>query len=168
MKKKSFHECVIEYRKQLVKGYIKTAYSGLMKFIMDLKTHFEKNYPENNVSSGVYYGFMDVAYFTFAPEPLKKRKLKMAVLFNHNLFRFEIWLAGVNKQIQGRYQKLFRKGNWNEYHIPADTKGVDSIMEYILAENPDFSDLTALTANLEKGINQFSEDVKAFLSEQDT
>ena len=42
---KSFHEYINEYRKQLEKGAIKEAYKGLIKYIMDLKTHLKNKYP---------------------------------------------------------------------------------------------------------------------------
>jgi hypothetical protein len=42
-------------------------------------------------------------------------------------------------------------------------KGVDSIVEYILVDNPDFSDLDALTNQIEKGTLKFIEDVERFL-----
>ena len=43
-------------------------------------------------------------------------------------------------------------------------KGVDSIIEGILVENPDFSDLDALTKHIERGTLKFIEDVENFLS----
>lgn len=83
----SFHECMQEYRKQLEKGYIQEAYKGLMGFIMDLRVHFKNKYPEYFVSGSVYYGFMDMTYFSFIPESLKRRKLKIAIVFIHETFR---------------------------------------------------------------------------------
>ena len=44
------------------------------------------------------------------------------------------------------------------------TKGVDSIMEHILVDNPDFSDLDALTGQIEKGTLNFISDIEDFLS----
>ena len=35
-----------EYRKQLEKGVIQRAYQGLMKYTMDLRTHFGKKFPD--------------------------------------------------------------------------------------------------------------------------
>ena len=36
----SFHEYMIEYKKQLQKGTIKAAYKGLMDYFMGLRTYF--------------------------------------------------------------------------------------------------------------------------------
>ena len=105
-----------------------------------------------------------MTYFSFFPESLKLRKLKVAIVFIHDTFRFEVWLAGYNKQVQTKYWKLFKESDWNKYRIPSTTKGVDSIIEYILVENPDFSDLDTLTKQIEKGTLKFIKDIEDFLS----
>jgi len=160
----SFHESMSEYRKQLEKGAIKEAYKGLMEYIMDLRTYFKDKYPDYFVSGSIYYGYMDMTYFSFFPKSLKNRNLKIAIVFNHDAFRFEVWLAGYNKQVQSKFWKLFRESDWNKYHIVSTTKGVDSIIEYILVDNPDFSDLDTITKQIERGTLKFIEDVESFLS----
>lgn len=160
-----FHEYIAEYKKQLEKGAIKAAYRGLMEYIMDLKTHFKNKYPDYFVSGSVYFGYMDMTYFSFFPKSLKRQKLKVAIVFLHDAFRFEVWLAGANKQVQAKYWKLFKENNWNKHHIVSTTKGVDSIVESILVGAPDFRDLEALTNQIERGTLKFIKDVEEFLSE---
>jgi len=160
----SFHEYIAEYRKQLKKGDIKEVYKGLIKYIMDLRVHFKNRYPDYFVSGSIYYGYMDMTYFSFFPKSLKSRKLKIAIVFIHDTFQFEVWLAGYNKQVQKKYWKLFKEINWNKYHIPSNIKGIDSIIEYTLVNNPDFSDLDALTKQIEKGALKFIRDAENFLS----
>ena len=162
----SFHEYIDEYKKQLKKGTIKAAYKGLIKYIMNLRLHFKNKYPDYFVSSSIYYGYMDMAYFSLFPKSLKQRKLKIAIVFIHDTFRFEVWLVGYNKQIQAKYWTLIKESDWNKYHIPSSTKGVDSIIEFILVDNPDFSDLDALTKQIEKGTLDFIKDVENFLSKK--
>jgi len=159
----SFPEYMQEYRKQLDRGYIQEAYRGLMKYIMDLRVYFKKRYPEYFVS-GIYYGYMDMTYFSFSPGSLKNRKLKIAIVFVHETFRFEVWLAGSNKKVQSRYWELIKVGNWDEYHIPSTTLGVDSIMEHVLIDDPDFSDLNSLTQQIETGTLKFIDDIENFFS----
>ena len=161
----SLQRAMIEYRKQLEKGTIKKAYRGLMDYIMGLRTHFKNKYPQY-LTSSIYFGYMDMTYFSLFPKSLKRQKLKIAVVFVHEAFRFEVWLAGVNKSVQAKYWKLFKENNWNKYHIVATPKGVDSIVEHILVDNPDFSDLEALTKQIETGTLKFIVDVEDFLSKQ--
>ncbi|MFX0183481.1 MAG: DUF7000 family protein [Candidatus Hodarchaeota archaeon] len=159
-----FHEYMNEYRIQIKKGDIKEAYKGLMEYIIGLRLHFKSKYPGYFVSGSIYYGYMDMTYFSFMPESLKQRKLKIAIVFIHDTFRFEVWLGGYNKKVQAEYWKLFKESNWNKYHIVSTTTGVDSIIEYILVDNPDFSNLDTLTAQIERGTLKFIKDVENFLS----
>jgi len=159
----SFSEYMLEYKKQLEKGQIQEAYRGLMSYIMDLRTYFKNKYPHYFIS-GVYFGYMDMSYFSFTPELLKNRKMKIAVVFVHETFRFEVWLAGSNKKVQKKYWELFKESDWNEYKIPPSIKGIDSIVEHILVENPDFSDLDDLREQIETGTLEFIDNVENFLS----
>ncbi len=162
---KSFNEYVSEYKKQVGKGDIKEAYRRLMEYIMDLRIHFKSGYPEYFVSGNIYQGYMDMTYFSFIPDSLKSKKLKVAIVFIHDTIRFEAWLAGYNKQVQAKYWKLFKDSGWDKYRIPLTTEGVDSIVECILADNPDFNDPDSLTSQIDRGTLKFIHDVETFLSE---
>jgi len=165
-KMEPFHECINEYRKQLKKGYIQVAYKGLMEYIMGLRSYLKTKYPDYILSGSIYHGYMDMTYFSFFTGSLKSKKLKTGIVFNYGNFRFEVWLFGYNKNVQNKYWNLFKayESYWKKYHIPVNTKGVDSIMEYILVDNPDFNDLDTLTEQIEKGTLEFIDDVENFLS----
>ena len=104
----TFYESMNEYKKQLEKGAIIEAYRGLMEYFNSLRLYFKKKYPDDSVSSSVYYGYMDMTYFSFFRKSLKHRKLKIAIVFLHEEFRFEVWLSATNKDAQRKYIKLFR------------------------------------------------------------
>ena len=163
---KSFHESMIEYKKQLQNGDIQDAYRGLMEYFRDLRSYFRKKYPDYSISSSIYYGYMDMTYFSFNPESIKRRNLKIAIVFVHDKFRFEVWLAALNKNVQAKYWKLLKESGWNQYHIAKTTKGFDSILDHVLVNDPDFSDLVALTTIIEEGTLKFTRDIEDFLSEQ--
>jgi hypothetical protein len=159
----SFNACVIVYRKQMQQGAIQKAYQGLLEYVMSLKTRFSQNCPDW-APGNIYHGYMDMTYFPLFPPSLKSRKLKIAIVLVHASVRFEVWLVGYNKQIQSRYWKLFKEHVWLNYRIPATLKGVDSIIEHTLVDNPDFSDLDALTQQIDKQVSIFIADIQAFLS----
>ena len=161
----SFHDNMNEYRKQLQKGAIITAYQGLMAYFRDLRYHFKNKFPDFTVSGNVYYGFMDMTYFHLFSKSLKQQKLKIVVLFLHETFRFEVWLSGLNKQVQSHYLKFFKEKNWNKYHIASTTKNIDYILDHVLLANPDFSDFDVLTTEIERGTLTFLKDVERILSE---
>lgn len=162
---KPFHECMSEYKRLMGEGCIKEAYRGLMEYTMGLKSDLKNKYPDYVVSGSIYYGYLDMTYFSFFPELLKLRKLKVAIVFMHDTCRFEVWLAGYNKEIQTKYWKLFKEGDWNKYYIPSTTQGVDSIIEHTLVKDPDFRDLDALTEQIERGTLEFIGDVENYLSQ---
>jgi hypothetical protein len=154
-----------EYRRQLEKGAIQKAYKGLMDYFMDLRTHFNKKYPDYSGSGNIYFGYMDMTYYALFPKSLKDRGLKIAIVFLHCQFRFEVWLSGINKQVQGKYWKLFKESGWTKYPIVSSLKGADSIVEGVLVEDPDFNDLDGLTKKIEGGTLKFIQEVEGFLSQ---
>lgn len=160
----SFQDCMNEYRQQLANGAIQAAYKGLMEYIWALRAHFEKKFPDYGVPGSIYYGYMDMTYFSVLPPSLKDRKLKIAIVFLHREFRFEVWLAAVNKQVQARYWNVIRESGWNRYRLVPSIHGADSILEQILVDPPDFGDLDALTRQIETGTLRFIADVEGFLS----
>jgi hypothetical protein len=162
----SFPGSVMEYRKQLTKGAIQIAYKGLMEFVMNLRTKLMNKYPEYYVSGSIYYGYMDMTYFSFFPKSFAQKKLKIAIVFLHEAFRFEVWLAGNNKQVQTKYWKLIKESGWKKYRIVPTTKGYDSIIEDIIVENPDFSDPEGLSRQIERSTIKFISDVESFISSQ--
>ena len=92
-----------------------------------------------------------------------ERKLKVGIVFLHKEFRFDVWLFGINKNIQKKYLQLFKDSNWKKYNITSTTRNVDFIIEHVLINNPDFSNLDTLTRQIEKGTLEFIEDVEKFL-----
>ena len=160
----SFHESMNEYRKQLAKGSIQVAYRGLMDYLQALRAHIQKRHPEFSVPGSLYFGYMDMSYFSIVPDSLKSRSLKIAVVFLHEAFRFEIWLAAANKSVQAEYLKKIKDSGWDKYRIVPSVQGYDSIIEHILVTEPDFSDLAALTTRIDQGIMEFIKDSENFLA----
>lgn len=159
----TLQEQMTEYKKQLKKGMVQKAYKGLMDYIMTLRTHFKNKYPDYSVS-GIYFGYMDMTYFAITPRSLTDRKLKIAVVFVHENCRFEVWLAGQNKQVQKQYWQLFKETGWNKYYLVSTTRSADAILEHILVEDPDFSSPDILTKQIEQGLLTFIMDIDRYLT----
>ena len=159
----SWPEDIQEYKRQLGKGTIQRAYRGLMEYMMGLRTFLGNKYPDFTVSGSIYYGYMDMTYFSFFPKSFKAHNLKIAVVFIHEAFRFEVWLAGSNKQIQTKYWGMIKESGWKKYLLVPTTQGVDAIIEHVLVEDPDFSDPDALTGQIERRTLAFIRDVEDWL-----
>ena len=160
----SFAESMEEFRRQLENGAIQEAYQGLMQYVRDLRTHFKVAYPQYPVSGSIYYGYMDMTTFSLFPESLKRRGLKVAIVFVYDSFRFEVWLSGSNRKIQSEYWALFKGSDWHKYDLSSDPKREDYVMGHILDGNPDFGDLDTLTGQIERGTLEFIKDVEGALS----
>jgi len=159
----SLNDSVTEYKKQLDKGDIQIAYRGLIEYMMGLKTFFKRKYPDFLVPGSLYQGYMDMTYFALFPDDLKERKLKIAIVLIHDKMKFEIWLSGINKQIQTKYWNMLKSKDIKVYHLPETLKGSDSIVEYSLAIDPDFNDPEALTRQIESGTLKFIKDIKGLI-----
>ena len=158
-----FQEHMADYKNQLQKGSIQKAYQGLMAYTRDLRSHLENQYPDHHVPSNIYYGYMDMTYFSFFPGSLKERNLKAGIVFQHEEFRFEVWLFGVNKKVQSKYWQMIKDSSWEKYDLSPTPKSFDHIIRHVLIEDPDFSDLDALTEKIERGTLDFIKDVEGFL-----
>jgi hypothetical protein len=152
------------YKIQMQKGVIQQAYKGLLEYIMGLRTHFQTKYPGYFVSGSIYYGYMDMTYFSVVPETFQQRKLKIALVFIHETCRFEVWLAASNKQVQSEYWKMIKDSGWDKYRLAPSVKGNDSILEQVIVEDPDFRDLDRLTQQIEAATLEFIQDIEDFLS----
>lgn len=84
-------------------------------------------------------------------------------MFNHRKVRFEIWLAGQNKQIQKQYREIFKGSNWNKYHIPSEIDNGFSIVDNVLVEDPDLDDFEALTEEIETKSLEFINEIMRIL-----
>jgi hypothetical protein len=164
----SFAEAMNVYREQLAKGAIQIAYKGLMDYFLELRTCLKNKYPDYFVSGSLYYGYMDMTYFSFTPKSLQERSLKIAIVFNYQAFRFEAWLAAANRQVQHKYWRLFSGSPWPAYRVTAPAPGVDSIMACNLAEDFSFDDLRGLTARIMENTAGFIHPVERFLADHDT
>jgi len=158
----SMQEDMKEFRRQLGKGAIQKAYGALLSYMMGLRTHFVNTYEDSTVS-GLYQGYMDMTYFALFPPALKRRDLKVAIVFNYEAFRFEAWLAARNRTIQRQYWELFRDSQWPAYRVVAPTRGIDSIVECDLAKDFDLGDADALTSSIETATQVFIDDMVKFI-----
>lgn len=151
-----------EYQHQLSKGHIQKAYVGIMTFMTSLKSYLHKKYPDHATST-LYLGYMDMSYIAFTPSHLKEKKLKIAIVFLHKVCRFEAWLVGANRKIQSKVINRLSNQNIENYKLSRVSPGVDSIIETILVEQPDFDMPNALIKQIEEKTIGFIDDMTTLL-----
>lgn len=154
---KSLNNYLKEYKGLLERGTLQKAYRGLMMYISNLRIHFINKYPNGFAAGNVYQGYMDISYFSFTPESLKQKKLKIVIVFDHEKMQFDVCLAGQNKQIQEKYWKLLKNKPWSRYELSSTPQ--DFIVGTTLADKPDFDNLNGLTKQIENGVMKFIRDI---------
>lgn len=153
-----------EYQSLLEAGSIQKAYRGILGFMSNLKVHLERKYPYH-LTSSLYPGYMDMTYFAFTPKSLKNRKLKVAIVFLHEECRFDVWLGATNRRIQSGFIEMLRNKDLGTYQLSIVGSGVDSIIETVLVDEPDFDRLDELKAKIEDKLLPFIDDVTALLGD---
>src|SRR5690606_5654115 len=144
------------YKEQLKIGDIQKAYSGLVKYVMQLRTSLSKNLSDSYSFGNLLQGYMDYTYFYYSNDFLKKRKLKFGLVLNHPKMQFEVWLLGQTRPIQEEYWQFFKATKWNN---DKTTKPKYSILEALLIENPDFNDLDSLSQQIESKLVSISSNI---------
>lgn len=161
----SLNESMIEYGKLINETNLQKAYKGLMQYMKDLRTHLKEKYPEYDVSTNLYPGYLDLTFFSFTTELSKKKDLKYMVVFIHEKTEFQIWLSGRNREVMSAYHQKFKTCQMGDYILTKDETGMSAIIEATLVDKPDFDQLTELTHQIEKGIGIFNKDIeKNYLS----
>lgn len=156
----SLNQHIREYKMQLDKGHIQKAYQGILHYLMELRVHFQNEYPDLHLTSSINEGRMNMSYFAFSSGFLKKRKLKIVVIFNHNTISFEAWLCGFNKKVQKEYWEIIKAISWGQYYIPDSIGGNFSILEHKITETPNFDDPDGLTKQIESKVLVFLKDIE--------
>lgn len=157
---KNLNQYVAVYKEQLKKGDILVAYNELVKFIMKLRSTFNKSLSNKFSFSGILHGYMDYTYFYYSNDFLKSKKLKLGLVLNHLEMRFEIWLLGNTIPVQKKYWDLLKTSKWN---IDKKEMPKYSILEAVIENNPNFDDLPMLSENIEKKLIKVSDEIIAHL-----
>lgn len=134
-----------------------------MTFMSELRIYLEGKHPDYSASA-LYFGYMDMTYFAFTPVALKEKKLKIAIVFLHEDCKFELWLAGSNRKIQAEYIELLKLKDIGKYTLTQINPGVDSIIESIIVEQPNFNDIEQLKKQIETKTLEFVKDIISILN----
>ncbi len=140
MSDKNMNQLVSSYKEVLTDGEFQMTYQYLVSIIQNLRTMFLKEYKGTYTVSSVLHGYIDVTYFYLQNDLLKKSKLKLALVLNHQKAEFEIWLVAQTKEIQINYWQKMKNEKW----VDSQNMPQYSIFERTLLENPDFNNKSKL------------------------
>lgn len=121
-----------EYKNIMKNTNLQKGYQEIIKLFRYLKIYFEKEMPEFKFTSNIVENNMDYSYFQFTNDKLKKNKLKIVFVFIHKEFKFQIWLSGINRNIQNIYKNT-------KYNLSINPNKTDYILSKDL--NLNYNDL---------------------------
>lgn len=160
----NLNEKIKRYNDELKKGYLQDAYRGIMEFMSGIRTHLSECHPEM-AAGALYQGYMDMTFFTITPETLKKQRLKVALVYLHELNSFEVWLSGANRQVQSDFLRLLKGRDLTGCKLSEAAPGIDSIVSKTIAEDPDFSEMESLRTRLQDEAMRFIDDMERLLKD---
>ncbi|MCE0555897.1 hypothetical protein [Motilimonas sp. E26] len=141
---KNINACIPAYKKALASGEIQKTYQSLVGIVQTLRSEFHKTYKGEFSIANVLHGYIDFTYFYLQNDYLKKNKLKLALVLNHQKVCFEIWLLGQTKDVQKGYWEKLKGVQWlNEESMPEW-----SIFEIVMLADPDFENPEKLSESI--------------------
>ena len=144
---RQMQSCIESYTRQVRLGELPKAYREILSFLSKLRGSLAKKYPAYTCQA-LYAGYMDMSYFACTPPFLRERRLKVAIVYVHQLMRFEIWLGGVNRSVHAAFRERLRTIGLGEFSLSETGPGVDSILQAILEDHPDFNRQDLLSHHL--------------------
>lgn len=146
-----------EYKTLLQTTDLIEAYQEFIKLFRFLRIELEKTMTEYRFQGNIAENGMDYSYLLFWNEELKSKGLKIAVVFVHRDFRFEVWVSGFNRKYQSKYYDILK-----DKEIPFELTSSPTKTDYILRVPADISDISNGDYVVEK-IKSISDELLIFI-----
>ena len=147
-----------EYQDYIANSKIQATYEYLIQFIAKIQLVFnhETNYQTTNISPG----YMDYTYFSFFTPTMREKKLRFCLVLNHETIQFELWLMGLNAEIQEQY--------WNQFYSYKTKKSHKnmtklSIYEVVIDDKPNFENPEKLIKTIVETATEKATEIEAIL-----
>ncbi|GAA0360370.1 hypothetical protein GCM10009092_25730 [Bowmanella denitrificans] len=155
MSYKSLSARIPAYKLHFASGELQRTYQDLVSVVQGLRTEFYNKYKGQFTVAKVLHGYIDFTYFYLQNDYLKKHKLKLAIVFNHQRVQFELWLLGQTKDVQISYWKKLQGVKW----VNKDAMPEWSIFEILMLADPDFDDTKALSESIYNAFSALSVEI---------
>ncbi len=155
MSDESLNARISAYKKAFASGEIQKTYQSLVGIVQNLRTEFSKKYKGEYSVANVLHGYIDFTYYYLQNNYLKKNKLKLAIVLNHQQVQFELWLLGQTKDVQVHYWEKLKDVKW----VNGETMPEYSIFEITLLTNPDFDNKEKLSESIHSAFESLSREV---------
>ena len=143
-----------DYKDIIKTTNLQKGYQEFIKFFRYLKIYLEKELNNYYFTGNIVENNMDYSYFQFTNKELKSRGLKIVIAFIHQDFNYEVWLSGINRNIQNKYYNEVQN-KLQKYVITSNPNRTDYIIKSTLVNNPDYDDLDKLLLEIKTNIAEF-------------
>jgi hypothetical protein len=151
----SLNTRISAYKEAFASGELQKTYQSLVSIFQNLRTEFSKIYKDEFSVANVQHGYIDFTYFYLQNDYLKKSKLKLAIVLNHQQAHFELWLLGQTKAVQIRYWEELKGVKWVNPEIMPEY----SIFEVTLLAKPNFDDNKELSKAIHNAFATLSQEI---------
>jgi hypothetical protein len=155
MSEKGLNALIPNYKKTLANGEIQKAYQSLVGIVQNIRTDFSKTFEDQYTVANVLHGYIDFTYFYLQNDYLKNRKLKFAIVFNHQQAYFELWLLGQTKNVQVNNWKKLKGSKW----VTSEVMPKYSIFDIVLLPSPDFENYKKLSKSINTAFDSVSKEI---------
>jgi len=137
---------IYEYQRLLQTTDLLKGYQEFVKFFRLLRTYLQRELSDYSFTGNIVENNMDYSYFQFTNAELKAEGLKIVIAFVHADFEYQIWLSGLNRELQTKHQqrmKDFFPVEQMPYPYSLDLTGLPAKTDYIvkakLVDDVDYS-----------------------------
>ena len=155
MSDQSLNAQIPSYKKAFASGEIQRTYQILVGIVHNFRNEFHNMYKGEFSVANVIQGYIDFTYFYLQNDYLKKNKLKLAIVLNHQQVHFEVWLLGQTKDVQIDYWEKLKGVKW----VKEDVMPKYSIFEIVMLANPDFDNSTKLSESIYSAFEALTKEI---------
>jgi hypothetical protein len=150
---------IYEYQKLLQTTNLQKGYQEFVKFFRNLRTYLQKELPEYTFTGNIVENNMDYSYFQFTNDNLKSKGLKIVIAFVHTDFAYQIWLSGLNREVQRKHYD-YLKDKSHTYTLTGNPNKTDYILKKPLIGECNYNDLEGLLNRIKISAFEFINNVE--------
>jgi hypothetical protein len=152
-----------DLKDQLSKGRIQKAYRYIFDIFTELGNEIKNSKNKVISTTSLYHGYLDMTYLPVTTETLKSNGLKIAIVFNYSLFRFEIWLSAVNRKKRNEVLEVISQSKWQKYKTVQNDENTDAIIEIQINGINEFNNTNRIVSLITKETIVFIDDIEEFI-----
>lgn len=99
---------IYEYQRLLQTTDLLKGYQEFVKFFRLLRTYLQRELSDYSFTRNIVENNMDYSYFQFTNAELKTEGLKIVIAFVHADFEYQVWLSGLNRELQTKHQQRMK------------------------------------------------------------